>query len=148
MDRKPEFTYWKYPWQKWLLAAAVGLEALVLLQLLSDFRDLTAVGGRIFSPEVLAQTLADEKMKITLTCMMLAACIWALLAGAVVHRKQSARHSELLLLLVLNAAYGIALIRIRPLPDPEWFPIFTLAVLAGALLWSAVLWFRSRKEAA
>ena len=148
MDCPPEFTYWKHPWQKWLLAAAVGLEALVLLQLLSDFRELTAVGERIFSPEVLAQTLAAEKMRILLTCMVLATCIWVLLAGAVVHQKQSARLSELLLLLVLTAAYGVALIRIRPLPDPQWFPIFTLAVLAGESLWSAVLWLRARKEAA
>lgn len=148
MNRQPEFTYWKRPWQKWVLAVAVGLEALALLQLLSDFRDLTTVGGRIFSPEALAHTLAAEKMQITLTCMVLAACIWSLLAGAVVHRKQSARLSELLLLLVLTAGYGIALICIRPLPDPEWFPIFILAVLAGASLWSAVLWLRGRKEAA
>ena len=146
MDSKPDFTYWKHPWQKWLLLLAAGLVLIGLVQLLSDFRELTAVGDRIFSPDLLARTLAAAKMRLLLNGLLLIACVWSLLTGLLAHRKQSARFSELVLALVLTAVYGIGLKSSWTLLPDRWFWSLVLAILAALTLCQAVVWSRSRKQ--
>lgn len=105
-NSNPNFTYWKYRWQPWLLLFVAVLQLLLLWSGIHDYRIVLDAG--IFSPEQLAAYIPQQQFKCVLSGILALTFLGIVLIGAVARSQRAARLLEGLLLLLLAGAMAAA----------------------------------------
>lgn len=137
------YSYWKYPWQKWIALAAAAVQLLCLWLNLSDYQSVSAVEDLIFSTAELAKWKAQRLFLCTVNGMAAVIFTGEFLIGALSRSGSAAKLAEGLLLLLVGLSGSIAtcIIDFTPLGSLRALWLLTLALLfaVGAYtLWQSL----------
>lgn len=105
MRRSENFTYWKRPWQKWLVFT-VGIFQVISLSLnVQEYKDIAETG--IFSSSAWESYAAQQSFQCAINGLTAAIFLGIFLIGIFAQSQRVARMAEGLFLLVLALAWGI-----------------------------------------
>lgn len=102
--KRDGFTYWKRPWDKWLILAAAILEILSLWMNLQEYNRISAAG--FLSASEWADYAAQKGLQCGLNGILAASFFGIFLIGAFARSQRRARLAEGVLLLLLALAWG------------------------------------------
>lgn len=143
MDSNQKFSYWKRPWQKWMILAAAVSEALVLWYNVKEYRMVLSLD--IFSPEELGRYAIQQKSAFLLYGLVVAALIGILIIGAVVRSKKAARLAESVLLLGMAAVLGAWLAVWNQAISGVWVFIVLLATTLVGGIYTFYLYCKEKR---
>lgn len=102
---KSDFSYWKYPWQPWLVLLVVVLQLLLLRSGIHDYRILAAAG--VFSPEELRAYLLQQSFSCTLSGSLAFLFLGLFLIGTFARSRRAADLSGAVLFLLLFCGLAV-----------------------------------------
>ena len=132
MNRQNNFSYWKYPLQKWLILLLGLFQIPLLAENIKDFR--FSLHTNIFSPEALSAYQNSSLSELVVSVFILCTTVGFFLIGAFCRSRKTARLFESILLF---ACAGLAAIGLYPLwafKTPFFLCLFLLllSLLLGA----------------
>ncbi len=108
-DKPEPFVYWKRPWARWLLLAAVLLQLLSLWETVQEYREYQELWERgVFSASLWEDVSAQLALRGLLSGFMALLCLGVFILGCLVKTKRAARLAEGGLCLALAAGYAAA----------------------------------------
>lgn len=106
-ETSENFTYWKRPWQKWLVLIAGILQIISLWLNIQEYKDFANVKDRIFSSAAWDTYAVQQSFQCAMNGFIAASFIGVFLIGTLARSQKVARMAESVLLLVLALIWGI-----------------------------------------
>lgn len=132
-----QFSFWKYPWQKWLALAAALSQILCLWGNILEYKKMSRVG--IFGASELAAYALERNWNCALNGLLIVCLLGTLLVGALARSRRIAWLMECLFLLILAFVWGTVCFAFRLFPSNTRVPAVFLLLLflggAGYNLW-------------
>lgn len=132
-----QFSFWKYPWQKWLALAAALSQILCLWGNILEYKKMSRVG--IFGASELAAYALERSWSCALNGLLIVCLLGTLLVGALARSRRIAWLMECLFLLILAFVWGTVCFAFRLFPSNTRVPAVFLLLLflggAGYNLW-------------
>ncbi len=132
-----QFSFWKYPWQKWLALAAALSQILCLWWNILEYKKMSRVG--IFGASELAAYALERNWSCALNGLLIVCLLGTLLVGALARSRRIAWLMECLFLLILAFVWGTVCFAFRLFPSNTRVPAVFLLLLflggAGYNLW-------------
>nr|WP_325239360.1 hypothetical protein [uncultured Oscillibacter sp.] len=132
-----QFSFWKYPWQKWLVLAAALSQILCLWGNILEYKKMSRVG--IFGASELAAYALERNWSCALNGLLIVCLLGTLLVGALARSRRIAWLMECLFLLILAFVWGTVCFAFRLFPSNTRVPAVFLLLLflggAGYNLW-------------
>ena len=132
-----QFSFWKYPWQKWLALAAALPQILCLWWNILEYKKMSRVG--IFGASELAAYALERNWSCALNGLLIVCLLGTLLVGALARSRRIAWLMECLFLLILAFVWGTVCFAFRLFPSNTRVPAVFLLLLflggAGYNLW-------------
>lgn len=141
---RPEFTYWKRPWHKWLVLAAALLQLLCLWMNIQECNDISKAG--ILSASEWADYVAQKNWQCAINGMMAACCLGTFFVGLFVRSQKEARLIDGLLLLFLALAWGVTGVALQliSLSGKGLFWLLILLIAFGGAAHSLLQYYKNR----
>lgn len=103
-EKSENYTYWKRPWQKWIVLIAGVLQIISLSLNIQEYKDVA--GTRIFSSSVWDSYAVQQSFQCAINGFSAALFLGVFLIGIIARSKKVARIAEGVLLLVLALVWG------------------------------------------
>lgn len=123
-----EYTYWKRPWQKWLVFIGGISQIIALFLNVQDCKQIAGVKDLIFSAAEWENYALQQSFQIAINGILAAIFLGCFLIGITSRSKKEASMAEGLLLLIISIVWGFVGL------------IFQFTTVTGtAIIWSILL---------
>lgn len=134
-DKCEEFSFWKYPWQKWFVLVAALSQILCLRGNILDYKEYRKMFGYgIFGAAELANYALQRNWSCAINALLIVILLGTLLVGVFARNHKKAWLMEGLFLLVLAFVWGTVCFAFRLFPSNTRVKaaFFLLMFLGGA----------------
>jgi len=134
--KEEKFTWWKHPWQKWLLLAAGLLQLPCLWMNIQEYQRISAAG--ILSASEWAGYSSKQMTSCTCNALAAACFLGAFFIGLCARSEKTALLAGTVFLSVLTVAWGVAGcgLHLFSVSLPGLFYAFILLLLLGGAVYS------------
>lgn len=139
-EKPSSYTYWKRPWQKWLVLIAGLLQVATLWLLVQEYRDVAAAG--ILSSTAWESYAVQQSFTCAINGMTATVFLGIFLIGTFARSRKMARMAEGTFLLVLALVWGVVGFVLR-LTTQGGIRISWALLLVAALVGSVFTFWKS-----
>ena len=105
MRKSDDFTYWKRPWQRWLVLVTGIFQVISLSLNIQEYKDIVQAG--IFSSTACDSYSVEQSFQCAINGLTAAIFLGIFLIGIFVRSQKGARKAEGIFLLVVALIWGI-----------------------------------------
>ena len=107
INSSEQFTYWKHPWEKWIVLLVAAVQLISLWFNISNYQEMSGVMERIFSVAEYEQWKTEKLFQCSIYGIATAIFLGEFLIGALCHSKKTAEMTGGLLLLIVGISWLI-----------------------------------------